>query len=217
MFYRSRFVTYLAIYILLDAFHIHSCASLSSGLEAAQSSTFKELRRPEFCSKTVGEWSITCWSIWLLYASTSSATHQALENKLKSLSMATTCKKSWEYLRCKCFIMQSNLFSSHSTGWSLKYFGVLQLQEGNTSPVTVSSTPMELPQMLACWLMQRAQIQYWVSSIPLSASLSHKISSSPQLRLWATPSQRDRCNASASTAATRSRNRLAQWCVTILR
>ena len=35
-------------------------ASLSSGLEAAQFSTFKELRRPEFCSKTLGEWSITC-------------------------------------------------------------------------------------------------------------------------------------------------------------
>eukprot|EP00444_Apocalathium_aciculiferum_P048922 CAMPEP_0183513308 /NCGR_PEP_ID=MMETSP0371-20130417/12114_1 /TAXON_ID=268820 /ORGANISM="Peridinium aciculiferum, Strain PAER-2" /LENGTH=70 /DNA_ID=CAMNT_0025710519 /DNA_START=534 /DNA_END=746 /DNA_ORIENTATION=+ len=70
--------------------------------------------------------------------------------------------------------MSSNLFSSHRSGASFKYFGVPQVQQGRGSEVTEScrlashlANSAELvgggcgnvPQMLACWLTQKAQIQ----------------------------------------------------------
>ena len=48
----------------------------------------------------------------------------------------------------------------------LRHLGVAQSQLGSTSPSTVSFTPNELPQMLACWLIQKAQIQYCHCSEP---------------------------------------------------
>lgn len=47
-----------------------------------------------------------------------------------------------------------------SMGWSLSTLGVRHPQQGSACPVAVSLAPKALLQMEACWLMQKAQIQY---------------------------------------------------------
>mmetsp|Transcript_122241 Transcript_122241/g.345603 ORF Transcript_122241/g.345603 Transcript_122241/m.345603 type:complete len:205 (+) Transcript_122241:157-771(+) len=124
---------------------------------------------------------------------TSSATHHA---RRKS-SMFGSTVMTWRNVGtscCRTAIMSSNLFISQRSAWSLKRFGWLQVQSLKASPVTVSrefayhllyadrecprdSSSSEgaggsptLAQIPACWLMQKAQIQYRRSVAPCASS-----------------------------------------------
>mmetsp|Transcript_32126 Transcript_32126/g.102168 ORF Transcript_32126/g.102168 Transcript_32126/m.102168 type:complete len:245 (-) Transcript_32126:1503-2237(-) len=154
-------------------------ASLSCGRDASHSATvrvtslwYKERSSASMARPSL-ENSCTRCGIWDKCAWTSSATAHAREKSRKSRSTATTCWKPGTS-DCSSAIMSSNLFSSQRSGLSLKAFGSWQGQHGKTSPVTVSRRPAshvsnarepaagsgpKPPQMLLCWLTQKAQIQ----------------------------------------------------------
>lgn len=111
-------------------------------------------------------------------ASTSSATHQALEKSSNFSSTATTWPKLVSFL-CRCRIISSNLFISH--GMPEKYFTVSHWHVGCTSLLTVSprlvshanraassvGSGPNPPHMPACWFTESAQIQYVFDKPPM--------------------------------------------------
>mmetsp|Transcript_7507 Transcript_7507/g.17980 ORF Transcript_7507/g.17980 Transcript_7507/m.17980 type:complete len:223 (-) Transcript_7507:1376-2044(-) len=199
--------------------------STSSALEASMLSTRRFRRLLAMSSTAFRECILTCCLSLASSAFTSSATHQALRKSTKPASTATTCEKCGFFLESRA-IMSSNLFISHPMLWPFdgpsvdsgavvfSIFGRPHVQPGCTCPVTESRSPSRFSQMPACWFTAKAQIQYTRSEVPRSRISASSTDTSSSSRAATSPKLLSPA-ASAMTAATRSRNRFRQECVTI--
>mmetsp|Transcript_108567 Transcript_108567/g.337313 ORF Transcript_108567/g.337313 Transcript_108567/m.337313 type:complete len:257 (-) Transcript_108567:458-1228(-) len=196
-----------------------SCTS--SGLEACMRSTLRPRRSASWARRFSADSTTRRCGMRMRLASASSATHHARPKSRKPASTATTWAKPGA-AEAKRHIMSSNLLSSqrelrpatHGSVW-LKCFSRPQSHVGCKRPVAKSFSPCGLPpQMLACWLTEKAQIQYVSESRPPAASICSRTSrsSSSSLEIRAKVHSD---SASAITAAMRSRKRLSQLWVTI--
>mmetsp|Transcript_91884 Transcript_91884/g.287583 ORF Transcript_91884/g.287583 Transcript_91884/m.287583 type:complete len:226 (-) Transcript_91884:197-874(-) len=197
--------------------------STSSGREACMSWMRRPSKLPAFSFKALGERTFIRWLMPISDATASSATHQALEKSRKSRSTAMTWPKprsvaaSQAIMSSNLFISQLMLAPSSRSGWLvLPNFAAPQLQRGNSRPVTASFPwPQFVLQMPACWFTEKAHTQYARPSTPLASSHCSSFSGSTSSSS-ATFSKFDSRRASATMAATRSRKRFPQLCVTML-
>mmetsp|Transcript_70409 Transcript_70409/g.177490 ORF Transcript_70409/g.177490 Transcript_70409/m.177490 type:complete len:239 (+) Transcript_70409:388-1104(+) len=183
------------------------------------------LRKSSSCAaRSLAELNFSACRIPAALAAANSAMHQAREKMAKPASMATTCSKSAS-VADKNFIMSSNLFTSQPmlapksvTGSvSFNTLADLHSQSGYGTPFAQCVAPgIMASHNVRCWLTERAHTQYVKDNLPASrnhcSSWSRSCSRSCEIEPYSSSP-----NASAQIAATRSRNRLPQLCVTILR
>mmetsp|Transcript_12576 Transcript_12576/g.37363 ORF Transcript_12576/g.37363 Transcript_12576/m.37363 type:complete len:276 (-) Transcript_12576:1084-1911(-) len=199
-------------------------SATSSGLVARMSWTLIPRKRSTCLSTTEALRTFKCCGMPKRWEAAISSITQALVNTCACASTAMTCSKP-PSVAARNSIMSVNLLSSQGMLWPssrtggspFRALGARHAQVGYGLRRIGSSPPQaESSQIALCWEIEKAQIQYVSFNVPLAATRPRRLGSSRSSKAATLPNSLSP-RASATTAATRSRNRLPHECETIFR